>query len=172
MQTFEFATSDLIDLAPDTPSCEIQFRSFGRRSRFCGRIRTVKCFRDNGLIKQLMNSRSDGEVIVDDGGYTAASALMGDMGRRNHPRRHPRQRSHQYTGFRRKGPVRQSAQKRERRRGGNRRRAEFRRCGLHPRSLPLQRCRRYFGLAPTHRRGVSHAGNLAMDRRPLLRGHH
>ena len=58
MQTFEFATSDLIDLAPDTPSCEIQFRSFGRRSRFCGRIRTVKCFRDNGLIKQLMNSRS------------------------------------------------------------------------------------------------------------------
>ena len=41
MQTFEFATSDLIDLAPDTPSCEIQFRSFGRRSRFCGRIRTV-----------------------------------------------------------------------------------------------------------------------------------
>ena len=67
MQTFEFATSDLIDLAPDTPSCEIQFRSFGRRSRFCGRIRTVKCFRDNGLIKQLMNSRSDGEVLVVDG---------------------------------------------------------------------------------------------------------
>ena len=73
MQTFEFATSDLIDLAPDTPSCEIQFR------RFCGRIRTVKCFRDNGLIKQLMNSRSDGEVLVVDGGYSAASALMGDL---------------------------------------------------------------------------------------------
>ena len=68
MQTFEFATSDLIDLAPDTPSCEIQFRSFGRRSRFCGRIRTVKCFRDNGLIKQLMNSHSDGEVLGVDGG--------------------------------------------------------------------------------------------------------
>ena len=79
MQTFEFATSDLIDLAPDTPSCEIQFRSFGRRSRFCGRIRTVKCFRDNGLSKQLMNSRSDGEVLVVDGGYSAASALMGDL---------------------------------------------------------------------------------------------
>lgn len=79
MQTFEFATSDLIDLAPDTPSCEIQFRSFGRRSRFCGRIRTVKCFRDNGLIKQLMNSHSDGEVLVVDGGYSAASALMGDL---------------------------------------------------------------------------------------------
>ena len=79
MQTFEFATSDLIDLAPDTPSCEIQFRSFGRRSRFCGRIRTVKCFRDNGLIKQLMNSHSDGEVLVVDGGSSAASALMGDL---------------------------------------------------------------------------------------------
>lgn len=79
MQTFEFATSDLIDLAPDTPSCEIQFRSFGRRSRFCGRIRTVKCFRDNGLVKQILNTHSDGEVLVVDGGGSFASALIGDL---------------------------------------------------------------------------------------------
>ncbi|WP_274572708.1 ribonuclease E activity regulator RraA [Neisseria leonii] len=73
-----FATADLIDAAPDTPSCETQFRSFGRR-RFCGRIRTVRCFRDNGLVKQLMNRPSDGEVLVVDGGGSLSSALMGDM---------------------------------------------------------------------------------------------
>ncbi|MDO4641505.1 MAG: ribonuclease E activity regulator RraA [Neisseria sp.] len=75
----EFSTADLIDVAPDTPSCETQFRLFGRRTRFCGRVRTVKCERDNGLVKQLMNSSSDGEVLVVDGNGSLASALMGDM---------------------------------------------------------------------------------------------
>lgn len=73
------ATADLIDTAPDTPSCEAQLRHFGRRRRFCGRIRTVKCSRDNGLVKQLMNTPSEGEVLVVDGGGDLYSALMGDM---------------------------------------------------------------------------------------------
>lgn len=75
----DFATADLIDIAPDTPSCEVQFRHFGRHARFCGRIRTVKCSRDNGLVKKLMNTHSDGEVLVVDGGGDLYSALMGDM---------------------------------------------------------------------------------------------
>ncbi len=75
----DFSTADLIDIAPDTPSCETQFRSFGRRPRFCGRIRTVKCHRDNGLVKKLMNTPSAGEVLVVDGGGSLASALMGDL---------------------------------------------------------------------------------------------
>ena len=78
-ELFNFATADLIDIAPDTPSCEIQFSSFGRRPRFCGRIRTVQWHRDNGLIKQLMNTPSEGEVLVIDGGGSLASALMGDL---------------------------------------------------------------------------------------------
>lgn len=76
---YDFSTADLIDLAPDTPSCETQFRHFGRRYRFCGKIRTVKCSRDNGLVKKLMNTHSDGEVLVVDGGGDLYSALMGDM---------------------------------------------------------------------------------------------
>ena len=72
-------TADLIDIAPDTPSCDTQFRAFGRHRKFAGRVRTVKCHRDNGLIKQLMNSVSDGEVLVVDGGGSLSSALMGDM---------------------------------------------------------------------------------------------
>lgn len=76
---YDLATADLIDAAPDTPSCETQLRHFGRRYRFGGRIRTVKCSRDNGLVKKLMNTQSDGEVLVVDGGGDLYSALMGDM---------------------------------------------------------------------------------------------
>ena len=36
-----FATADLIDLAPDTPSCQLPLQHFGRRLRFCGRVRTA-----------------------------------------------------------------------------------------------------------------------------------
>ena len=38
----DFSTADLIDIAPDTPSCETQFHRFGRHRHFCGKIRTVK----------------------------------------------------------------------------------------------------------------------------------
>lgn len=72
-------TADLIDIAPETPSCETQFRRFGKHQRFSGRIRTVKCFRDNGLVKQLANSSGNGDVMVIDGGGSLASALMGDQ---------------------------------------------------------------------------------------------
>lgn len=79
MSHVDFATADLIDIAPDTPSCETQFYRFGRRQAFHGRIRTVKCFRDNAIIKTLMNTPSEGEVLVIDGGGSLASALMGDL---------------------------------------------------------------------------------------------
>ena len=83
----EFATADLIDIAPDTPSCEIQFRSFGKRTRFCGKIRTIRCFKDNGLVKKTLNTPSDGEVLVIDGQGSTYSALIGDQiaeaGRKN-----------------------------------------------------------------------------------------
>ena len=74
-----FATADLIDIAPDTPSCQIPFLSFGRRKRFCGRIRTVRCLQDNGLVKQILNTPSAGEVLVVDGGGSRYSALVGDL---------------------------------------------------------------------------------------------
>lgn len=78
-EKFNFSTADLIDIAPDTPSCETQFRHFGRRTCFYGKIRTVRCHRDNGLVKQLMNNPANGEVLVVDGGGSLYSALMGDL---------------------------------------------------------------------------------------------
>lgn len=73
------ATADLMDIAPDLPSCETDFKQFGRRKQFHGRIRTVRCHRDNGIVKALANTPSNGEVLVVDGGGSRASALMGDM---------------------------------------------------------------------------------------------
>lgn len=83
----DFATADLIDAAPDTPSCELPLRSFGQRKKFCGRIRTIRCLKDNALIKAALNTPSDGEVLVVDGHGSHYSALIGDQiaeaGRKN-----------------------------------------------------------------------------------------
>ncbi len=83
----DFATADLIDIAPDTPSCEVQFKTFGQRKRFCGRVRTIRCKEDNALVKQTLNTPSNGEVLVVDGAGSLYSALIGDQiaeaGRKN-----------------------------------------------------------------------------------------
>lgn len=74
-----FYTASLIDVAPKTPSCETQFKQYGKKNRFKGKIRTIRCHQDNGLVKQLMSRPSDGEILVIDGGGSYYSALMGDM---------------------------------------------------------------------------------------------
>jgi regulator of ribonuclease activity A len=73
-------TTDLYDDFEDTcETCATQFRDFGGRKRFFGRIRTVKCFHDNVLFRQLLGEPGDGGVIVVDGEGSTARALMGDM---------------------------------------------------------------------------------------------
>ena len=73
------ATADLFDAHPDAASCETPFRSFGKRRRFSGRIRTVKSYQDNVLLKELLGKPSDGEVLVIDGGGSLQRALIGDL---------------------------------------------------------------------------------------------
>ncbi|GAA1547338.1 ribonuclease E activity regulator RraA [Actinomadura kijaniata] len=76
----DFATADLIDdFGDELRSCETQFRQYGARTRFAGQVVTVRCDRDNGLVKKLLNSPGEGRVLVVDGGGSLASALMGDM---------------------------------------------------------------------------------------------
>ena len=78
--TSNFSTADLIDDHGDTlRSCSTQFRQFGGRSVFSGRVRTVRCHEDNGLVKQVLNTPGAGAVLVVDGGGSLRSALMGDM---------------------------------------------------------------------------------------------
>ena len=73
------ATADLFDAHPDAASCETPFMSFGKRRRFAGRIRTVKSYQDNTLLKDMLGKPSDGEVLVIDGGGSRQRALIGDV---------------------------------------------------------------------------------------------
>ena len=76
-QSRSFILSD--ERGDDLQSCSIQFQNLGGRARFSGPIRTVRCHRDNGLVKQLLNSPGEGAVLVVDGGGSLESALMGDL---------------------------------------------------------------------------------------------
>lgn len=73
-------TTDLYDDFEETSrTCAIQFRDYGARKRFFGRVRTVRCFHDNVLFREMLGDAGDGGVIVVDGDGSTARALMGDM---------------------------------------------------------------------------------------------
>jgi regulator of ribonuclease activity A len=76
----EGTTADLFDQHGDAlQSCDLQFRQFGGRSRFSGRIRTVRCHQDNVLIRQVLSEPGDGQVLVVDGGGSLHTSLVGDV---------------------------------------------------------------------------------------------
>jgi regulator of ribonuclease activity A len=78
----DLSTADLVDRYGEAlASIPVQFRSFGRRSRFSGAAVTVKCFEDNALLKQTLAEHPDpgGRVLVVDGGASLRSALVGDV---------------------------------------------------------------------------------------------
>ena len=78
----ELSTADLVDRYGDAlASIPVQFRSFGRKSRFAGPAVTVKCFEDNALLKSTLAEQPDpsGKVLVVDGGGSLRSALVGDL---------------------------------------------------------------------------------------------
>jgi regulator of ribonuclease activity A len=76
----DFRTADLVDEHGETvQSCDLQFRQFGRRSRFHGPLRTVRCFQDNVLVKQVLSRPGDGAVLVVDGHGSLHTALVGDL---------------------------------------------------------------------------------------------
>ena len=76
----DIATADLYDELGDAlDSCSTQFTQYGGRARFNGTIVTIKCFRDNQIVKETLNSPGAGKVLVVDGDGNVESALMGDM---------------------------------------------------------------------------------------------
>jgi regulator of ribonuclease activity A len=72
-------TTDLSDYHPETQACQIQCRIRGRRHAFHGRIRTIKCFEDNALLRKVASEPGQGCVLVVDGGGSLACALIGDI---------------------------------------------------------------------------------------------
>ena len=74
-----WSTADLMDERPDElASCEVQLRDFGGRTRFNGRVRTVRCLEDNVLLRTMLSTPGSGQVLVVDGGGSFRTALMGD----------------------------------------------------------------------------------------------
>ena len=74
------ATADLYDERGDElDSCALQFQDLGGRTAFSGPIRTIRCLRDNALVKVLLATPGDGAVLVIDGRGSLESALMGDL---------------------------------------------------------------------------------------------
>jgi regulator of ribonuclease activity A len=73
-------TADLSDRFESAcQACEVQFRPYGGRRAFHGRIHTVRCEGDNLRIRRQFELPSDGGVLVVDGGGSLRSALVGDM---------------------------------------------------------------------------------------------
>lgn len=74
------STADLWDERGDELySIALDFDDFGAKTAFSGPARTIRCFQDNGLVKQILNQSGDGAVLVIDGDGSIATALMGDM---------------------------------------------------------------------------------------------
>ena len=78
-----FATTDLCDdnavLLEDGRLAVLPpvFRHFGRRTRFAGRVVTLKVFEDNALVRAALETAGEGQVLAIDGGGSLRRALVG-----------------------------------------------------------------------------------------------
>jgi len=74
------ATADVYDeRGEQLDSLALQLRDLGGRRAFDGPARTVRCHRDNALVKSVLQTPGDGAVLVVDGGGSLESALVGDI---------------------------------------------------------------------------------------------
>jgi regulator of ribonuclease activity A len=74
------ATADVYDEQGDQlDSLSLQLHDFGGRTAFNGQVRTVRCYRDNALVKSVLATPGAGSVLVVDGGGSLESALIGDL---------------------------------------------------------------------------------------------
>ncbi|OOE98354.1 putative 4-hydroxy-4-methyl-2-oxoglutarate aldolase [Salinivibrio sp. IB643] len=71
---------DLCDQHPDAVQwVPMQWFDYGGKRGFEGRVRTVRCYRDNSKVKALLASPGDGQVLVVDGSGAMDRALLGDL---------------------------------------------------------------------------------------------
>ncbi|MCL6271957.1 ribonuclease E activity regulator RraA [Sansalvadorimonas sp. 2012CJ34-2] len=75
-----YITPDLCDDHPNkVVALEPGFKNFGDRSSFGGQVVTVKCFEDNSRVKELVEEKGHGKVMVVDAGGSMRRACLGDM---------------------------------------------------------------------------------------------
>ncbi|KJY84948.1 MULTISPECIES: ribonuclease E activity regulator RraA [Vibrio] len=73
----EYNTSALCDIySEQVDVVEPMFSNFGGSASFAGQITTVKCFEDNGLIREVLEQDGLGRVLLIDGGGSLRRALI------------------------------------------------------------------------------------------------
>ncbi|ACS87553.1 ribonuclease E activity regulator RraA [Musicola paradisiaca] len=73
----KYDTSELCDIYHEEVNVvEPLFSNFGGRSSFGGKITTVKCFEDNGLLFNVLEENGWGKVLLVDGGGSVRRALI------------------------------------------------------------------------------------------------
>lgn len=73
----EYNTSALCDIYLDQVDVvEPMFSNFGGCNSFAGQLTTVKCFEDNGLIREILEQEGVGRVLLIDGGGSLRKALI------------------------------------------------------------------------------------------------
>ncbi len=80
--TMAFQTCDFCDVYKSDVSGLFRvlppvFQHFGGLVQFAGQVTTVKCFEDNTLVKQALDTVGEGRVLVVDGGGSLRKALVG-----------------------------------------------------------------------------------------------
>ncbi len=73
-------TADLCDkfITKISVALPIGFKDFGGKKSFHGKIVTIKCFENNPLVRQTLETDGTDKVLVVDGGGSNRCALMGD----------------------------------------------------------------------------------------------
>lgn len=74
----KFTTADLCDaFAASLQLAQPLFHDYGGTSRFAGPVETLRVFEDNALVRQALETKGEGRVLVVDGGGSLRSALVG-----------------------------------------------------------------------------------------------
>jgi regulator of ribonuclease activity A len=72
-------TPDLSDKYPQVDFLNLQFINFGKKGFFSGKVETAVCPDDNSKVKQILNEKGNGKILIVDGQGSTNVALMGDM---------------------------------------------------------------------------------------------
>jgi regulator of ribonuclease activity A len=72
-------TSDLCDACDEALPCALPFRGWGQRRAFAGNIRTLRVHEDIALMRDMVGSPGQGQVLVIDGGGSMVRAVFGDV---------------------------------------------------------------------------------------------
>ena len=78
----EARTTDLSDLYPEGEALPMVFKSFGGRARFAGRVRTLRVFEDNALVRKVLEEGGAGQALLDRKGGVVGKSVHkgGDLG--------------------------------------------------------------------------------------------